>query len=160
MSRSPCVTRCILLLATLVPTLAEAAAPAGCDDLRGAVITARVDWQTQIKPLLNVQWGGRCSSCHQGSRFPDLTDAGTDAIYKILGSYVIPGDPLASGLFDKVNCDPPFAGARMPLAGAPLTTEQQGLIYDWIAQGAYGEPDGAYPRRFLFRDGAESRRWY
>jgi hypothetical protein len=136
------------------------AGTAGCDDLRGGEITPQVDWQTQVKPILNIELGGRCSSCHAPGATPDLSDAGTDAIYKIIGSYVIPGQPRISGLFDKINCETPFAGARMPFLGVPLTLDQQALIYDWIAQGARGEPGAPIYRSFLFRDGAESRRWY
>lgn len=132
----------------------------GCDDLRGGDINFDVDWQNDIKPILNTEFGGRCSGCHFPGRFPDLTDVNFDAIYKIVGSYVIPGAPLESGLFDKVNCEVPFIGARMPLEGDPLTLEQQALIYDWIAQGALGEPKATIDRVFIFRDGAESRRWY
>jgi hypothetical protein len=136
------------------------AARAGCDDLRGGEIRFDVDWQTEVKPILNTLYGGRCTGCHFPGRFPDLSDLGADAIYKIVGSYVIPGDPLGSGLFDKVNCDPPLLGERMPLDGATLTLEQQALIHDWIAQGARGEPKAPIARRFIFRDGVESRRWY
>jgi hypothetical protein len=146
-----------LLCLFAVPALRAGAA---CDDLRGGEISFHVDWQTQVKPILNTMLGGRCTGCHFPGRFPDLTDIDADAIYKIIGSYVIPGDPLRSGLFDKVNCDPPALGERMPLDGSPLTLEEQALIYDWIAQGAYGEPGTPINRRFIFRDGAESRRWY
>ena len=144
----------------LAPSAFVHAGTDGCDDLRGGPITFDVDWESQIKPLLNNQFGGRCTGCHFPGRFPDLSDDGADAIYKIVGSYVIPGEPLASGLFDKINCEVPLAGARMPLSGTPLTLDQQALLYDWIAQGAYGEPQAPIARTFIFRDGAESLRWY
>ena len=145
-----------LLLAT-TPAWAGTSA---CDDLRGGAISLAVDWQTQVKPILNAAFGGRCSGCHFAGRHPDLSDTGADAIYKIVGSYVIPGRPLESGLFDKVNCAQPYVGGRMPLGGTPLTLEQQALIYDWIAQGALGDVPGEAPieRDFVFRDGAESLR--
>ena len=53
-------------------------------------------------------------------------------------TYVIPGHPERSLLFQKVNCDTPPEGTRMPFnnyAGG-LSVEQQALIYDWIAAGA------------------------
>lgn len=147
-------------LAGLLLAFSALAGNAGCDDLRGEALYLDVDWQTEIKPILNTMLGGRCTGCHFPGTFPDLTDVGGDAIYKIIGSYVIPGEPLSSGLFDKVNCDQPLVGQRMPLAGAPLELMEQALIYDWIAQGALGEPDTPIFRDYLFRDGAESRRWY
>jgi hypothetical protein len=149
----------LLAFSTLSPT--ATGGERGCDDLRGGPITFGVSWENQIKPILQTQLGGRCSGCHMPGQTPDFTDTNLDAIYKIVGSYAIPGDPLISGIFDKVNCELPYIGVRMPLGSdEPLTLEQQGLIYDWIAQGALGEPKGSIPRTFIFRDGAESRRWY
>lgn len=160
--------RWIGLLSPLLfaPGLARSGdAGSGCDDLRGTPIRFAVDWATEVKPILNEALGqmGRCTSCHgDGGLPPDLSDAGADAIYKIVGSYVIPGRPQDSLLFSKINCAQPFDGrARMPLAGEPLTRAQQELIHDWIAQGALGEPaeEPITPRReFVFRDGVESLR--
>lgn len=158
-SRAPlrsCLLSCLWLASPAV-----SATSFGCDDLRAGPITHAVDWQSDIKPLFNTMLGGRCTGCHFGSRFPDMTDTGVDAIYKLVNSYAIPGRPLQSGLFDKVNCAVPAIGERMPLDGLPLTPAEQALIYDWIAQGARGEnPAQPIPRVFVFRDGMESQRWY
>lgn len=156
----------------LLPALASAGANGlggeGCLDLRGGPINPQVDWQTQIKPIINEEFEtGRCTSCHNPGQFDgelDLTDIGIDAIYKLLPpGYVVPGRPLDSPLFDKVNCDlPGYGGQRMPFQQNPLTAAEQALIYDWIAQGAPGDVEGEppIPRSFIFRDGVESRRWY
>lgn len=49
---------------------------------------------------------------------------------------VVPGQPCASILLQKVGQAPPF-GARMPLDGPPfLTAEERQVIADWIAEGA------------------------
>ena len=48
---------------------------------------------------------------------------------------VVPGEPCASRLLQKVGPTPP-SGSRMPLVGNPLTTELQQKIHDWIAEGA------------------------
>ncbi len=138
----------------------------GCDDLRGLPITFDVNWQTQIKPIINEMFvTGRCTSCHNPGQFDgnlDLTDLGIDAIYKLIpAGYVVPGRPQSSPLFDKVNCAMPgFGGQRMPFLQNPLTIDQQGLIYDWIAQGALGDVKGEQPipRDFVFRDGHEGLR--
>jgi hypothetical protein len=136
-----------------------------CTDLRGLPINRDVDWQTQVKPILDDTRGGACSGCHAGVApdYLDLTDNGIDAIYKLVPGFAVPGRPLASELFDRVNCEDPGSGPyRMPLMQVPLSVEQQALIYDWIAQGALGDVEGEpeIPRDFLFRDGAESLRWY
>ena len=139
----------------------------GCTDLRGRPINFAVDWQTRIKPIINEMFEtGRCTSCHNPGQFDgnlDLTDLGIDAIYKLVPpGYAVPGQPLASLLFDKINCDQPSRGQRMPFFQATLTLEEQELFYDWIAQGAQGDVPGEpeIPRDFVFRDGAESLRWY
>ncbi|CAN5248969.1 hypothetical protein BH11MYX1_BH11MYX1_31120 [soil metagenome] len=52
---------------------------------------------------------------------------------------VVPGDPCASVLVQKISAAPPF-GARMPLDGPPfLSASQIQVISDWIAEGATGE---------------------
>jgi hypothetical protein len=140
----------------------------GCEVLRGLPLNLNVDWQTQVKPIINEQFmSGRCTSCHNAGQLDgnlDLTDEAIDAIYKIVpAGYVVPGRPLDSILFDKVNCDEPgHGGVRMPFFQNPLTTEQQALIFDWIAQGALGDVEGEppIPRDFVFRDGLESIRYY
>jgi mono/diheme cytochrome c family protein len=49
---------------------------------------------------------------------------------------IIPGDPCASLLVQKLGEAPPFGG-RMPLDGPPfLSATAQQTIIDWIAEGA------------------------
>lgn len=142
-------------------------AQGACDDLRGQPINFQVDWQAEIKPIINelISIDGRCTSCHsEGAPAGglNLTDSPIDAIYTIHASgLAFPGDPLGSRLFDKLNCDPPATGGQvMPAAGGRLTLPQQALFYDWIEQGALGEPKDPIFRDFMFRDGVESLRWY
>lgn len=152
----------IFLVLSSIAGLA-AAGDNGCDDLRGRPIQFDVDWQTEVKPIINNSLGGFCTTCHGvgGSGGLDLSDEFVDAIYKIVNNVVIPGDPIGSRLFDKVNCAIPHAGgSRMPLAGDPLTLEQQELIFDWIDQGALGEnPEKPISRDFISRIGNESLRY-
>ena len=56
---------------------------------------------------------------------------------------------------------PGSGGLRMPYFQNPLTLEQQELIYDWIQQGAKGEPEDEAPiaREGIFRDSLESLRF-
>ncbi|MBD8524471.1 hypothetical protein [Pseudomarimonas arenosa] len=151
--------RCAVVSWLLLAAPLSAWAASGCDDLGGQPIHPNVDWEMDVKPILNNMLGGRCSGCHNGAIPPDMTDNGVDAIFKLVNFYVTPGRPQESQLFIKVNCDVPDSGGRMPLAGANLSTLQQELLYDWIAQGARGEsPPGAISRDFIFRDGGESLR--
>lgn len=151
---------CVLLL----PSIATAGAASGCDDLMGRPMKFGVDWQTEVKAIINEVLfpTGRCTSCHNPGDFAgalDLSDAGVDALNKILGIQVIAGDPTVSLLFEKVNCALPAQGNRMPLGGNALTIDEQELIYDWIWEGAYGEnPKDPLNRDFIYRDGTESIR--
>jgi hypothetical protein len=160
-----CLFGSALLFATV--SSAQTFPPGGdCDTLGGMPITFAVDWQTQVKPIINEMFEtGRCTSCHNPGQFDgnlDLTDLGIDAIYKLIpAGYIIPGRPFESPLFDKVNCATPgYGGQRMPFQQNPLSIDQQGLIYDWIAQGALGDVKGEQeiPRDFVFRDGLEGLR--
>jgi hypothetical protein len=161
--RNKGIVRSAAIAALLVCAFDAAGQATGCDDLRGLPINFQVDWQADIKPIFNELLGGRCTSCHndgspQGGL--NLTDVPVDAIYNIVPGIARPGDVASSFLFEKVNCDMPTVGLRMPRGGAPLSFEEQALIYDWIAQGAPGEPKDPIFRDFMFRDGAESLRWY
>jgi hypothetical protein len=158
----PRASRTILLTLALALFAGSAVA---CDDLRGTPIVFAVDWQTQVKPIISEMFpSGRCTSCHNSGKLDgglDLTDEGIDAIYKLVPAYVEPGAPELSMLFHKINCDAPLTGgSRMPFSQQALTLEQQGLIHDWIRQGALGEPDDEPPiaREFVFRDGVEALR--
>lgn len=135
-----------------------------CDNLRNGPITFNVQWQTQVKPIINELLGGRCTSCHNsGSPMGglNLSDDPIDAIYTMVGFVVIPGRVDQSILFDKVNCEfPAIGGLRMPRDQSPLTLDQQALIYDWIEQGALGEPKDPIFRDPVFKDGSESIRLY
>lgn len=66
-----------------------------------------------------------------------------------MGTRVIPGNPEASLLYQKVSKDMPPCGSRMPadpnmllkngtavFSGTPISDDQQQLIYNWIAAGA------------------------
>ena len=52
---------------------------------------------------------------------------------------IVPGDPCASLLVQKIGAAPPF-GARMPLDGPPyMDAAKVQVIVDWIAEGAHAE---------------------
>jgi hypothetical protein len=158
----------LALLGACVMNLPSALAldgSSGCTSLRGLPINFGVEWEADIKPIFNEMFPtGRCTSCHNAGQLDgglDLTDTGIDAIYRVVGVYAIPGDPSQSVLFDKINCSQPgHGGARMPFGQSPLSIAEQGLIFDWIEQGALGDVKGEapIPRDHVFRDGVESLR--
>lgn len=136
-----------------------------CDDLSGMPIYNNMDFNTDILPLFNDY---SCSSCHDGSdgvlnlstnNGPPLLTLLGSASQQTGGVFIEPEFPELSYLFQKVNCQMPFDGVRMPATGAIMTLEDQGKIYDWIYQGALGEfPPGLWYRDLIFRNNLESLR--
>lgn len=147
------------LMASAVSSSAHAT-PGGCDSIASIPIRWNIDYGTDIQDLFAT----RCSNCHVdhgGAPFADL-DLDPKWSYENLvdtpstsgtgGIRVIPGNPMASVLYQKINCDDPDSGNRMPNGRPPLPLVEQALIYDWIMLGA--------PRTatdFIFATGFEPR---
>ena len=138
------------LFALLVPPAAIAGGPSGCSDISAiAPFTQfRFDqFQSIFDTLTNPKDPDSqlCSSCHPadlgagglglgaGFSYDNLVGVPSDQDNSILR--VSPGNPLSSLLFQKVNCDQPQVGFRMPPGGS-LSLTQQALIFDWIRWGA------------------------
>jgi hypothetical protein len=157
----------LLCLCLLAPN-AEAAS--GCDDLRGFPINQNVQW-SQVWTALD-QAAGCGSNCHDSnSQSGDLDlSSPTISIYFLVAQAssqnpavprVEPGNPRASLLLQKIGCAQPDVGGPMPPGSTRLPPAVQGLMYDWIEQGAYGEnPNDPIARDFVFRAGMESIRIY
>jgi hypothetical protein len=65
--------------------------------------------------------------------YESLRRGGTTSLEEI----VVPGDPCASILVQKMSSAPPF-GSRMPSSGPPyFSPSERALIADWIAEGAH-----------------------
>ena len=118
----------------------------GCDATDSDPATD-VSFARDLRPLMNRARGEAGCSCHTPT---NGRPSGIDLGGLDLGSYdslfqggknsgraiVVPGDPCASVLVQKISETPPF-GARMPLDGQPyLTPAEQQLFRDWIAEGA------------------------
>jgi mono/diheme cytochrome c family protein len=107
----------VLLLFLCIPSLAE----------------AQVDYQTEIQPIFNAS----CTSCHGSNGGVNLRSY-SQLINSIGNNYgtnlVVPGDPDASGLVDKIEANPQF-GSRMP-SGGQLSDSEIALIRTWIQEGA------------------------
>jgi hypothetical protein len=162
------------LSATITFSVA-AVAPSGCTSISGVPpIYSGIEYGAAIQGLFDnfLTSGGSagCADCHtaSGGGPPsgnlDLTDGVSWAhLFNVPSdedpslTYVVPNHPEQSLLFQKVNCDTPGVGVRMPYLGYPdgtttLTPDQQALIYDWIAEGApVDTTDG------VFRDGFDLR---
>jgi hypothetical protein len=140
--------RALLLLFLVGCTEPEVGAPArvacnGSDSNPAAVI----DFGRDVATAILV---GHCDRCHTATGATpiglsigglDLSSATSLRRGGVQGGteIVVPRDPCASVLVQKISAAPPF-GARMPLDGPPfLSASQIQVISDWIAEGATGE---------------------
>lgn len=150
--RAPRAMRSLTILASavLTPLAAIAGGPSGCSDISqiAPFTQFRFDqFQSIFDTLTNPEDAESqlCSSCHPGSlgagnlglgagfSYANLINVPSNGDNTILR--VSPGNPLSSLLFQKVNCDQPQVGFRMP-PGGTLTLTQQAFFYDWIRLGA------------------------
>ena len=129
----------LAMLLCLAPA-AWAGGPSGCDSI------AAVAPFTQFNYPLTIQsvWNNNCDGCHVGGSAGGLSLSAPASELNLINvpslqnpafTRVVPGDPVGSLLFLKINCDDPGLGGRMPM-GSTLSTTQQRLIFDWIANGA------------------------
>lgn len=146
------------------------AAPSGCTDISAVPVQYTITYGAAIQGLFdNFLTNGGTAGCIDCHFAPPPTPAGnldlTDGVswshlvnqFSSEDSglvYVVPNHPEQSLLFQKINCDFPAVGVRMPYGypSGTLSPEQQALIYDWIAGGApVGTTDG------IFRNGFDVR---
>ena len=152
---------CSLAAALALAGLASpVSAASGCDSIASVPITWNIDYTTTIQDVFT----NRCSNCHvdhggDPSGSLDLDpEFSWDNLVNAPSSYqagrflVIPGQPLNSVLFEKINCNSPGAGQRMPRNRASLSLAEQALIFDWIMLGAPYQPTD-----FIFFGGFEAR---
>ena len=107
-------------------------------EARGSEPRERVDFDRQVRPLLS----DRCFACHgpdAGSREADLRlDTREGALADLGGgAAVVPGDPDASLLWQRVTAD--SDRRRMPPVDAhvaPLDEDELALVRRWIEEGA------------------------
>jgi hypothetical protein len=102
----------------------------------------RVDFNTEIKPLLNKN----CIACHGGvkkaSNFSVLFEHEALAAAKSGKHAIVPGNADASELIRRLTLTDPEE--RMPLEAPPLKKEEIELLRKWIDQGAEWGKHWAY----------------
>jgi len=164
--RSWATLMCMLAMATPAPSQTV---PSGCTDISAVPpIYSGIQYGAAIQGLFNNFGVAACTDCHEPPTPPQDLDLSACVSWGELVNHlssqdislfrVVPNHPEQSLLFQKINCDAPAVGARMPY-GYPsdtLTAEQQALIYDWIAEGApAGTTDGVFRNGFDLRGFAQ-----
>lgn len=97
-----------------------------------------VSFAQDIQPILSNSCGGAGCHINQSMNGVELTNY-AQVMSSIGVQYgediVVPGDPDASPLVDKIESNPQF-GVRMPPNRAPLTAQEITFIRTWIEEGA------------------------
>ena len=131
-----------LIFGALMASPAFAGGPSGCENLDAVVPFTQVSYSLNIQTIFN---SGECLGCHSGAggtggagglNLEMLTSYQSLLAPSVGNARVIPGDPLNSVLFLKINCDDPGFGSRMPMDLGPMSAVRQQLIFDWIRLGA------------------------
>jgi hypothetical protein len=111
-----------------------------------------VEFEDDVKPLLTRSCGG--AGCHVNEGTSGFEVTTYEKLMASVGvqygtALVLPGDPAASPLLDKLTQETPRFGDRMPLAADPLSEAEIALISRWILEGAkkshhliHGDADG------------------
>jgi hypothetical protein len=157
------------IAALAVSNSAASQAPSGCTSIKDVPpVYGGIQYGAVIQGLFDDfnGMGSGCTMCHftppptpsgnldlsDGFSWHNLVNVASNEDASL--AYVVPGHPEQSLLFQKINCDSPAVGDRMPF-GFPsdtLSLEQQGLVWDWIAAGApVGITDGVFRNGFDLR---------
>ncbi|MGB2714591.1 MAG: DUF1549 domain-containing protein [Vicinamibacterales bacterium] len=105
---------------------------------RSQPVSARVDYERQIRPIL----AKRCLECHSSDKrkgglslasYPDALEGGRN------GAVIRPGNSAASLLVHRLTGE---VEPQMPKDEDPLSGSEQALIRLWIDQGARETPSG------------------
>ena len=139
------------LLASAACVASPHGGPSGCANITAIAPFTQFNYGMQIQGIWQVLTdpedpsSGLCTSCHPSQTGAANLGLGDAFSYGNLVGVVsaqdpgllrvAPGDPLASLLFQKVNCDTPSVGGRMPPSQS-LSLTQQAFIFDWIRLGA------------------------
>ncbi|WP_158966161.1 PSD1 and planctomycete cytochrome C domain-containing protein [Paraglaciecola sp. L3A3] len=115
-----------------------------CDTQSSLETSSEIDFNRDIRPILNEN----CTGCHGGVS----KQSGVSFIIReeALGRghsgrlTVVPGDPDASGLIERIESKDP--NIRMPYKAPPLPQEKISLLRQWIEEGAVWEEHWAFEK--------------
>jgi hypothetical protein len=96
-----------------------------------------VTWSEHVLPLFN----NKCTGCHvegarRGEYRVDTPQLAARAGESGFGHAIVPGEPAASWLWQKLALRTPRVGLQMPQLQPPLDARGVGLVERWIRDGA------------------------
>jgi hypothetical protein len=106
--------------------------------LQTEIIVAQIEYSETIQPIFT----NHCTSCHGGTNGVTLSsyaEAMNSVGVQYGGNVIIPGNPAASPIVDKISNENPQHGVRMPEGGPYLSSAQINAIIQWIQEGASEE---------------------
>lgn len=144
---------CVLLSLVLVAGDASAwtrGGPGDCQDLSAVAPFTQFRYEAQMQTIWDTLQDPKdpsssCTGCHPGNFGAGGLGLGAGFSYGTLFNVpsaqepsilrIDPGNAANSLLFQKLNCDQPVVGGRMPPTST-LSAAQQALVRDWINHGA------------------------
>ena len=97
-----------------------------------AAETTQVDFQRDVRPILSSM----CFHCHGPDEADREADLRLDTEDGLSGGVVVPGDPDASELIDRITSDDEDMRMPPPDSGKELSSDQVEALRQWIQQGA------------------------
>ncbi len=121
--------------------------PAAVTTQGASAMISHVDFAKDIRPLLS----DRCFACHGPDEEHREADLRLDQLASLLedrGDYqvVVPGDPSASELVNRIFSSDEFEVMPPPKHGKPLSADEKEQLRQWIAAGAIWKQHWAYER--------------
>ena len=139
-------------MSTVIPVRARVAALLALPFVSIPAVAA--DFERDVEPILHQ----RCYLCHGSQQqMSGLRLDSRESAYESResGPAVVPGDPQASGLIQRIESSED--GFRMPPGDDPLSATDKATLRAWIAAGAEWPDRRASPReRVVVRGSAES----
>ena len=108
---------------------------------RAATSDAAIDFNRDIRPIL----ADACFSCHgQDVRTREADLRIDDREAAIAARAIVPGEPGASGMLERINSSDPDVIMPPPRAQRRLSADQRRLLERWISAGADYQPHWAF----------------
>ena len=106
----------------------------------GAQGAEKVSYNFDVRPIL----AAKCFSCHGSDANARKAKLRLDDLSGLKEGIIVPGQPQAGELVKRLHATDPDEVMPPPQKSPPLSPAEQGLLENWIAQGAVTEKHWAF----------------